>query len=129
MSVRHDQLALKPDNITFEQAASVPTSGFIALQNLRGASHALPGKKVLVNGAGGGVGSLALQLAKAYGAHVTAVDSTSKLSMLRSLGADQVIDYTQEDVTRRGVRYDLIFDCPGNPPFTAFKRPPKAAGG
>jgi NADPH:quinone reductase-like Zn-dependent oxidoreductase len=122
VSVRHDQLALKPDNITFEQAASVPTSGFIALLNLRGASHGLRGKKVLVNGAGGGVGALALQLAKAYGSHVTAVDSTSKLSMLRSLGADQVIDYTQENFTRRGDRYDLIFDVPGNHPFSACKR-------
>lgn len=120
--VRHDQLALKPDNITFEQAASVPTSGFIALQNLRGARHDLPGKKVLVNGAGGGVGALALQLAKAYGAHVTAVDCTSKLSMLRSLGADQVIDYTQEDFTRHGVRYHLIFDVPGNHSFSACRR-------
>jgi NADPH:quinone reductase-like Zn-dependent oxidoreductase len=122
VSVRHDQLALKPNNITFEQAASVPTSGFIALQNLRGASHGLPGKTMLVNGAGGGVGALALQIAKAHGAHVTAVDSTSKLNMLRSLGADQVIDYTQEDFTRRGDRYDLIFDVPGNHPFSACKR-------
>ncbi len=122
VSVRHDQLALKPDNITFEQAASVPTSGFIALQNLRGASHELPGKSVLVNGAGGGVGSLALQLAKAYGAHVTAVDSTSKLSMHRSLGADEVIDYAKEDFTRRGDRYDLIFDVPGNHAFSVCKR-------
>jgi len=121
-SVRHDQLALKPDNITFEQAASVPTSGLIALQNLRGASQALPGKKVLVNGAGGGVGALALQLAKAYGAHVTAVDSTSKLTMLRSLGADQVMDYTRHDFTRRGIRYHLIFDVPGNHSFSACKR-------
>jgi len=128
VSVRQDLLALKPDNITFEQAASVPTSGFIVLQNLRGASQALPGKKVLVNGGGGGVGSLALQLTKAYGAQVTAVDSTSKLSMLRSLGADQVIDYTQEDFTRRGVRYDLIFDVPGNHPFSACKRVLKPDG-
>jgi NADPH:quinone reductase-like Zn-dependent oxidoreductase len=122
VSVRQELLARKPDNVTFEQAASVPTSGFIALMNLRGASQWHPGKKVLVNGAGGGVGALALQLAKAYGAHVTAVDTTSKLSMLRSLGADQVIDYTQEDFTRGGVRYDLIFDVPGNHPFSACKR-------
>jgi NADPH:quinone reductase-like Zn-dependent oxidoreductase len=122
VSVRHDQLALKPGNVTFEQAASVPTSGFIALQNLRGASQAFPGKKVLVNGAGGGVGALALQVAKAYGAHVTAVDSTNKLSMLRSLGADQVIDYTREDFTRSAIRYDFIFDVPGNHPFSACKR-------
>ncbi len=127
VSVRQDQLALKPDNITFEQAASVPTSGFIALQNLREGKQ-LSGQKVLVNGAGGGVGALALQLAKAYGAHVTAVDSTSKLSMLRSLGADEVIDYTKEDFTRRGVRYDLIFDVPGNHPFSACKRALKPDG-
>lgn len=128
VSVRQDWLALKPDNITFEQAASVPTSGFIALQNLRDASQLRPGQKVLVNGGGGGVGAIALQLAKAYGAHVTAVDSTSKLNMLRSLGADQVIDYTQEDFTRRSVRYDLIFDVPGNHPFSACKRALKPDG-
>ena len=127
VSVPQDLLALKPDNITFEQAASVPTSGFIALQNLREGSQ-LSGQKVLVNGAGGGVGALALQLAKAYGAHVTAVDNTSKLSMLRSLGADQVVDYTQEDFTRGDVRYDLIFDVPGNHPFSACKRALKPDG-
>ena len=128
VSVPQDCLALKPDNITFEQAASVPNSGFIALLNLRGARHDLPGKKVLVNGGGGGVGALALQLAKAYGAHVTAVDTTSKLPMLRSLGADQVIDYTQEDFTRGGVHYDLIFDVPGNHPFSACRRALKPDG-
>ena len=122
VSVPQDLLARKPDNITFEQAASVPTSGYIVLMNLRGASQSLPGKKVLVNGAGGGVGSLALQVAKAYGAHVTAVDNTNKLDMLRSLGADDVVDYTKEDFTRRGVRYDLIFDIPGNFSFRACKR-------
>ncbi len=128
VSVPHDGLALKPDNVTFEQAASVPTSGFIALQNLRGASQALPGKQILVNGAGGGVGSLALQIAKACGAHVTAVDSTGKLSMLRSLGADQVIDYTREDFTRLSVRYDFIFDVPGNRPFSVCRRALKPDG-
>ncbi len=128
MSVPQDLLALKPDNITFEQAACVPTSGFIALQNLRDRSRLRPGQRVLINGGGGGVGSLALQLAKAYGAHVTAVDSTSKLGMLRSLGADEVIDYTQEDFTRRGVRYDLIFDVPGNHPFSACRRALKPDG-
>jgi NADPH:quinone reductase-like Zn-dependent oxidoreductase len=89
VSVREDWLALKPGNVTFEQAAAVPTSGFIALHNLRDASQVGPGRKVLINGAGGGVGALALQFAKAHGAHVTAVDSTNKLSMLRSLGADE----------------------------------------
>jgi len=128
VSVRQDLLALKPDNITFEQAASVPTSGFIVLINLRDPSQLRRGQMVLINGAGGGVGSLALQIAKAYGAHVTAVDCTSKLSMLRSLGADQVVDYTQEDFTRSGVRYDLIFDVPGNQPFSACRRALKPDG-
>jgi NADPH:quinone reductase-like Zn-dependent oxidoreductase len=122
VSVRQDLLAPKPDNVTFEQAASVPSSGFIALQNLRDPRQLRPGQKVLINGGGGGVGALALQLAKAHGAHVTAVDSTSKLEMLRSLGADEVVDYTKEDFTRRGVRYDLIFDVPGNRPFSACRR-------
>ena len=92
VSVRENWLAQKPDNVTFAQAASVPTSGFIALQNLRGASHRWQGQKVLVNGAGGGVGAVALQVAKACGAHVTGVDSTRKLGLLRALGADHVID-------------------------------------
>jgi NADPH:quinone reductase-like Zn-dependent oxidoreductase len=128
VSVPQDFLALKPANVTFEQAASVPTSGFIALLNLRGESVIRPGQKVLVNGAGGGVGAIALQIAKARGAHVTAVDSRSKLSMLRSLGADEAIDYTQEDFTKRDVRYDLIFDVPGNHSFSACKRALKPDG-
>lgn len=128
VSVRQEWLALKPDNVSFEQAASVPTSGFIALLNLRGGSLIGPGQRVLVNGAGGGVGSLALQIAKACGAHVTGVDSTSKLRMIRSLGADEVIDYTEEDFTRRGVRYDFIFDVPGNHSLDACKRALKPDG-
>lgn len=128
VSVRQDLLALKPGNVTFEQAASVPTSGFIALQNLRGPRQWWLGRKVLINGAGGGVGALALQIAKAYGAHVTAVDGTSKLTMLRSLGADEVVDYTREDFTRRGVLYDLIFDVPGNYPVSACRRALKPDG-
>ncbi len=83
---------------------------------------------MLVNGAGGGVGALALQIAKAQGAHVTAVDGTSKLGMLRALGADEVVDYTREDFTRRGVRYDLVFDVPGNYPFSACRRALKPDG-
>jgi NADPH:quinone reductase-like Zn-dependent oxidoreductase len=82
----------------------------------------------LINGAGGGVGSLALQIVKARGAHVTAVDSTAKLEMLRSLGADEVLDYTREDFTRRGVRYDLIFDVPGHRAFSEFRRALKPDG-
>ena len=122
VSVHQDLLARKPDNITFEQAASVPSSGYIALMNLRGLDQFRPGQKVLINGGGGGVGALALQITKAHGAHVTAVDCTSKLDLLRSLGADEVIDYTREDFTRRGVRYDLIFDVPGNHSFFACRR-------
>jgi NADPH:quinone reductase-like Zn-dependent oxidoreductase len=120
VSVRQDWLALKPGNVPFEQAAALPTSGLIALQNLRYVSELQPGKKVLVNGGGGGVGSLAIQIAKAHGAHVTAVDTTAKQRLLRSLGADEVIDFTQEDFARRGVRYDLIVDVPGNRPFSVF---------
>ena len=128
VSVPQDLLELKPQNVTFEQAASVPTSGFIVLLNLRDESLLSPGRTVLINGAGGGVGSLALQLAKARGAHVTAVDSARKLGMLRSLGADEVIDFTREDFTRRGVRYDLIFDVPGNYSFAACRRALKPDG-
>ncbi|PYQ77448.1 MAG: NAD(P)-dependent alcohol dehydrogenase [Acidobacteria bacterium] len=128
VSVRQDLLAPKPDNITFEQAASVPTSGYIALQNLRDWRRLRPGRTVLINGAGGGVGTLTLQIAKACGAHVTAVDSAGKLAMLRSLGADELIDFTQVDFTRRGVRYDLIFDVPGNRPFSACRRALKSDG-
>lgn len=122
ISVHQDLLAIKPDNITFEQAASIPTSGFIVLQNLRGLTQWRPGQKVLINGGGGGVGALALQITKAGGAHVTAVDGPGKLSMLRSLGADEVVDYTREDFTRRGVHYDLIFDIPGNYSFSDCRR-------
>ena len=128
VSVPQDLLALKPGNITFEQAASVPSSGYIALQNLRDPRQLRAGQTVLINGAGGGVGSLALQIAKAHGAQVTAVDSTGKLGMLRSLGADEVIDFTREDFTRRGIRYDLIFDVPGNHSVSACRRALKPDG-
>jgi len=122
VTVAEECLALKPANVTFEQAASVPTSGYIALLNLGEVRKLGPGQEVLVNGAGGGVGALALQLAKAYGARVTGVDSTKKLDLLRELGADEVIDYTRENFTQGGVRYDLIFDIPGNYPFSDCKR-------
>jgi NADPH:quinone reductase-like Zn-dependent oxidoreductase len=122
VTVAEECLALKPAHVTFEQAASTPTSGYIALLNLGEVRQLGPGQEVLVNGAGGGVGALALQLAKAYGARVTAVDSTKKLSLLRELGADEVIDYTRENFTEGGVRYDLIFDIPGNYPFSECRR-------
>jgi NADPH:quinone reductase-like Zn-dependent oxidoreductase len=121
VSVSQDALALKPENVTFEQAAAVPTSGLIALHNLR-EGRLRPGRSVLVNGAGGGVGCFAVQLAKAYGATVTGVDDDTKLEMVRSLGADHVIDYTRDDFTKSGERYDLIFDIPGNRSFADCRR-------
>lgn len=120
--VPQEWLALKPGNVSFEEAASVPTSGFILLLNLRDLRVLRAGHRVLVNGGGGGVGSLAIQLAKSCGAHVTAVDSTSKQGLLRRLGADEVIDYTQEDFVRREVRYHLIVDVPGSRPFFEVRR-------
>jgi NADPH:quinone reductase-like Zn-dependent oxidoreductase len=108
-AVSQDYLALKPKNITFEQAAAVPTAGMIALQNLGGARRP-PRRNVLVNGAGGCMGPIAVQIAKADGAHVTAVDCAEKLPMLQSLGADHVIDYRKEDYLRSGERYDFILD-------------------
>ena len=108
-AVSQDYLALKPKNITFEQAAAVPTAGMIALQNLGGARR--PARRnVLINGAGGCMGPIAVQIAKADGAHVTAVDCAEKLPMLQSLGADHVIDYRKEDYLRSGERYDFILD-------------------
>ena len=101
-SVPQSQLALKPTNLTFDQAAAVPISGFAALQALRDTGGVQPGQQVLVIGASGGVGSFAVQLAKAFGAQVTGVCSTKSLDMVRSIGADHVIDYTQEDFTRTG---------------------------
>jgi NADPH:quinone reductase-like Zn-dependent oxidoreductase len=103
-------LALKPPGISFELAASIPQAGVIALQGIRDDGHVRPGQKVLINGAGGGAGSLAVQLAKLSGAQVTGVDSAAKLDFVRSLGADHVIDYAREDFTRGGDQYDLILD-------------------
>lgn len=105
-------LALKPDNMSFEEAAAVPTGAMEALHFLRKADIK-PGEKLLINGAGGSIGTYGLQLAKNYGAEITAVDSGEKLEMLRALGADHVVDYTQEDYTRRGETYDVIFDVIG----------------
>ena len=114
-------VALKPSGTSFEEAAAVPTAGLIALNNLP--QHRVPpGHRVLVNGAAGGVGAIAVQLAKAYGAHVTGVDHPGKLALVRSLGADRVIDYTREDYTRAGERWDLIFDVPGNHTFDETRR-------
>ena len=121
-AVPEARLELKPANLTFEQAAAVPTSGPIAVQGLRDEGRIQAGQTVLINGAGGGVGTFAVQLAKAYGADVTGVDGTGKLDTLRSIGADRVVDYAQEDFTRSGERYDLILDIPGNHPWSDLKR-------
>ena len=104
-------LALKPTNISFEQAATVPGAALAALQGLRDCGQIKSGQKVLINGASGGVGSFAVQIAKALGAEVTAVCSTHKMAMMNTLGADRVIDYTQTDVTKNGQQYDLILDA------------------
>jgi NADPH:quinone reductase-like Zn-dependent oxidoreductase len=115
-------LAIKPDNVTFEQAACVPMATLTALQGLRDKGHIQAGQKVLVNGAAGGVGSFAVQIAKSFGADVTGVCSTRNVDMVRSIGADQVIDYTQQDFTKGGQRYDLIFDAVGNRSLSACRR-------
>ncbi len=122
VAVPEAMLELKPASLTFEQAAAVPTSGSLAVQHVRDEGRVQPGQKVLINGAGGAVGTFAVQLAKAYGAHVTGVDATGKLEMVRSIGADQVLDYTQEDFTRRDERYDFILDIAGNRPWSECRR-------
>ena len=121
-AVPETRLERMPANLTFEQAASVLTSGQIAVQGIRDEGRVQPGQKVLINGAGGGVGTTAVQLAKAYGADVSAVDGAAKLEMLRSIGADRVVDYTKDDFTRSGERYDLVLDIAGNHPWSELKR-------
>jgi NADPH:quinone reductase-like Zn-dependent oxidoreductase len=115
-------LVMKPKNVTFEQAAAVPVAAFTVLQGLCDKGQIQPGQKVLINGAAGGVGTFAVQIAKSFGADVTGVCSTRNVDLVRSIGADQVIDYTQEDFTKSGQRYDLIFDLVANHSLPACRR-------
>ena len=122
VSVPERVLVLKPANMTFEQAAAVPLAAITALFGIRDQGQIQPGQKVLINGASGGVGTFAVQIAKSLGAEVTAVCSTRNVDLVRSLGADHVIDYTQEDFTQNGQRYDLILAVNGYHPISAYKR-------
>jgi NADPH:quinone reductase-like Zn-dependent oxidoreductase len=116
------KLGRKQESVTFEQAASVPIAGLTALQGLRDKGKIQPGQKVLINGAAGGVGTFAVQIAKSFAANVTGVCSTRNVALVRSIGADRVIDYTREDFTKKAERYDLILDCVANHSLAALRR-------
>ena len=119
---RADKLVPKPENLTFDQAAAVPVSAFTALQGLRDKGRVEPGQQVMIIGASGGVGTFAVQIAKALGAAVTGVCSTTKVDMVRAIGADDVIDYTRHDISEGGRRYDVILDIGGNRPLRQLRR-------
>ena len=125
---REDKLARKPTNLTFSQAAAVAISGLTALQSVRDVGRVAPGQHVLIIGASGGVGTYAVQIAKAAGAEVTGVCSTAKMDLVRSLGADNVIDYTRDDIATGPQRYDLILDIGGNAPLSRLRRALAATG-
>src|SRR6266536_287288 len=122
VAVREGKLAPKPASLTFEQAAAVPLAGVTALQALRDKGGVQPGQHVLINGASGGVGTLAVQIAKWLGAEVTGVCSTPNVDLVRSLGADHVVDYRRDDFTRSGRRYDLMIDVAGSRSFSECRR-------
>ena len=122
IAVPQDLVALKPVNLSFEESAMIPLAGITALQALRNKGNVQAGQKVLIYGASGGVGTFAVQIAKAYGAEVTAVCSTSKMDMVRSIGADYVIDYTKEDFSKNGKQYDLIIAANGHRSLADYKR-------
>jgi NADPH:quinone reductase-like Zn-dependent oxidoreductase len=122
------ELALKPPNLSFEASAAAPMAALTALKGLRDQGHVRSGQAVLVNGASGGVGTFAVQIAKSFGAEVTGVCSTPNIDLVRSIGADHVIDYTREDFTRNGERYDLILDAVGNQTVSGYKRALKPGG-
>ena len=119
---RESDLAMKPHSVSFEQAASVPIAGLTALQGLRDKGQIQPGQRVLINGAAGGVGTFAVQIAKSFGAEVTGVCSTRNVEMVRSIGADKVIDYTRENFTSSGQHYDVFFDVVANHSFSERRR-------
>ena len=128
LCVPEDRVVLKPANLTHEEAASVPVAALTALQGLRDKGKIQPGHNALINGASGGVGTFAVQIAKSFGAEVTGVCSTRNLDMVRSIGADRVVDYSNEDFTRTGARYDLIFDLVGNRSGSDYRRALQANG-
>src|SRR5207249_3324813 len=119
---RERALALKPGSMTFEEAAAVPQAAVIALQGVRDKGQVEPGQKILINGAGGGAGTFAVQLAKSYGAEVTGVDNASKLDFMSSLGADHAIDYAPEDLTKNGKQYDLRLDVVAHRSVFTYER-------
>jgi len=121
-SARPERILIKPDNITFEQAGAVGVAGYTALQGLRDIAQVKPGQNVLIHGAGGGVGTFSVQIAKALGAHVTAVTGPTKVDIVRSLGADEVIDYSKGDFTKRPERYDVVFDVGATRSLGALRR-------
>ncbi len=125
---REKSLVLKPAKVSFEAAAAAPVVGFTALQGLRDAGKIQAGQKVLINGAAGGIGTFAVQLAKSYGTEVTGVCSTRNMDLVRSIGADHVVDYTREDFTRTGQQYDLIYDTIGNRSVSDYRRALKPQG-